>query len=443
MKTKSILSLLLCGVAITASTASAQVAINYAFVVPFGESTQGLYAGPGVLGSGTYWNALYQAYGFSGTVSSTTSWADDGISMTGVGLAVDTDWSWSKDGGLALLDHYAFTKSTPRNFAFSGIPNGVYDLVLYSSDGGYSSAMGSMTIFTVNGITQKTANTTDGQFVWKDNYVIYTNVNVADGMISGTYEVDWGAGGTEAELNGAQLILKQGLVVFPPTASPAKTVYAGTALTLQVLAGVAPTQIQWRRYGTNLPGETASSLSIPDSSVADSGPYDVAVTNAYGGTISTVLTLTVISNSVPYFTLQPASVSRHRYQNVTFAAAVAGTPPIALQWSHNDSPIANATNLTLTVTNIQSGDAGTYVLTATNRLGGTNSSPATLVLASTPEAFVINFDFDSYGVQWGSATPGTYAGPGVIGSGTFWNSIPSPTTVRAPSPALTLGRMTA
>ena len=63
---------------------------------------------------------------------------------------------------------------------------------------------------------------------------------------------------------------------------------------------------------------------------------------------------------------------------------MSGTCPLALQWFHGDAAIEGATAPYLLLTNVQSADAGTYTLIATNAAGQTNSQTATLTVRSDP-----------------------------------------------------------
>ncbi|HQL78410.1 MAG TPA: S8 family serine peptidase, partial [Verrucomicrobiota bacterium] len=84
-------------------------------------------------------------------------------------------------------------------------------------------------------------------------------------------------------------------------AQPAsQTVRPGTNVTFCVTAtGCVPITYQWRRSGTNLvndsriSGATSACLSITNTLEADSGQYSVAVSNMYGGEISSNATLLV------------------------------------------------------------------------------------------------------------------------------------------------------
>ena len=67
----------------------------------------------------------------------------------------------------------------------------------------------------------------------------------------------------------------------------------------------------------------------------------------------------------------------------TFSASATGYPALALQWRKNGVNLVNggnisgATGATLTISNVQAGDAGAYDLVATNSVGSATSAAAT------------------------------------------------------------------
>src|SRR5205814_1499103 len=81
-----------------------------------------------------------------------------------------------------------------------------------------------------------------------------------------------------------------------------------------------------------------------------------------------------IINAPPTITTQPASKSVIPGQNVTFSALVGGTPPFSYQWKKNGTSISGATNATLTLNNVQPGDAGNFDVVVTNSSGNVSSS---------------------------------------------------------------------
>jgi alpha-tubulin suppressor-like RCC1 family protein len=73
-----------------------------------------------------------------------------------------------------------------------------------------------------------------------------------------------------------------------------RTVVAGGAVEFTCTAsGTPPLNYQWRRGQTEIPGATASSLSLEDLTAADAGEYQVIVSNALGKATSAVARLTI------------------------------------------------------------------------------------------------------------------------------------------------------
>jgi hypothetical protein len=80
---------------------------------------------------------------------------------------------------------------------------------------------------------------------------------------------------------------------------------------------------------------------------------------------------------VPQIVTQPQSVRVKPGTNLTFAVtALGGT--LAYQWRFQGSPLAAATNSSLSLTNVQPGNAGNYSVLITNGLGSALSSNALL-----------------------------------------------------------------
>ena len=87
---------------------------------------------------------------------------------------------------------------------------------------------------------------------------------------------------------------------------------------------------------------------------------------------------------------QPKSTVTFAGSKATLSAVVAGTPPITYQWQLNGTAVsllADSTNFTgtntsaLTILNVTGADAGTYILTVTNKFGGAVSSNAVVSIA--------------------------------------------------------------
>ena len=80
-------------------------------------------------------------------------------------------------------------------------------------------------------------------------------------------------------------------VILKQPASQRVVANSSAALTARV-AGIGPLTFQWRREGTNLAdggklsGATSTNLAISNLQIGECGHYSLAVSNAYGGTIS-------------------------------------------------------------------------------------------------------------------------------------------------------------
>ncbi|MEO6036543.1 MAG: LamG-like jellyroll fold domain-containing protein, partial [Verrucomicrobiota bacterium] len=81
----------------------------------------------------------------------------------------------------------------------------------------------------------------------------------------------------------------------------------------------------------------------------------------------------------PTFATQPQGATRYVADDVTFSAVVGGTLPISYQWRKNGVNIPGATNTSLTFTNLQLTNSGSYTLFASNGYNPTAlSDPAVL-----------------------------------------------------------------
>jgi hypothetical protein len=137
---------------------------------------------------------------------------------------------------------------------------------------------------------------------------------------------------------------------------------------------------QWSRAGSDLAGETNSSLAFAAAQFAEAGDYVVVVANDSGSVTSVVATLTVSDTGLPpSFLTQPASVySTPVGGTVTLSATVAGTPPLAFTWTFNGVVIPGAAQSSLVLSNVQPENAGTYRLVVSNAWGYATGSASTL-----------------------------------------------------------------
>jgi hypothetical protein len=86
----------------------------------------------------------------------------------------------------------------------------------------------------------------------------------------------------------------------------------------------------------------------------------------------------------PTISVQPQSQTGNVGSHASFAVAANGTPPFSYQWQFNGRGLAGASNSTLTLTNIQVTDGGSYTVLVTNAYGSAASSNAVLAVVPPP-----------------------------------------------------------
>jgi len=185
-----------------------------------------------------------------------------------------------------------------------------------------------------------------------------------------------------------------------PFISPSNTAYAGESRILSCSVSGPVTSYRWQ-WDNGSGGASfadlagASSLNYTQDTTGLSGyyQYQFIAANASSSVTSSVVTLTVNAASAPFITtdttVSPAA-SIYTGGTATFAAAFDGNHPIAYQWQANTGtgytnvPAATANSLTLT--NVQFGNAGSYQLVATNIVGSSTSSPVVLTVNDVANA---------------------------------------------------------
>ncbi|MBI5770411.1 MAG: M36 family metallopeptidase [Verrucomicrobia bacterium] len=176
----------------------------------------------------------------------------------------------------------------------------------------------------------------------------------------------------------AMLVVTQAPAIVTQPVS--QTVLPGASVTFSVVATGNPVPTyQWRKGGTPLTGATASSYAIASVASADAGGYDVVVTNSVGSVTSSTATLTV-SSGAPTITTPPLAQVATAGSAVTFGVIASGSGTLAYQWFKDGTALSGATNATLTFTNVQSANVGSYTVTVTNGVGSVTSPAATLTL---------------------------------------------------------------
>ena len=303
-----------------------------------------------------YGNGIYLAVGASGGVRST-----DGVTWTSTpGAAGDTV---AFGGG-------KFVKAGPdASVSTDGVtwtPGVIGSVTLENVTYGFGTfvAVGPSGIFTSsNGTNWQNRNVRTRQ-----------KLNAVDFANDSFYVV--GFGGT---------IYQSGYLTNTPATilqSPqSRTVIAGATASLTAsVTGRLPMSFQWFKNGVPIPGGTEATLTFKPASPSDTASYHVVAANEFGSQSSSPATLTVVSIGVA---VSPENLYLFTGTTGSFKANVTGGTPTSYQWRLNSSPIAGATNSTLTFTNAQPANTlGHYFVTAFFPFGqsaGTNSGSLQLV----------------------------------------------------------------
>jgi hypothetical protein len=77
-------------------------------------------------------------------------------------------------------------------------------------------------------------------------------------------------------------------------------------------------------------------------------------------------------------------LTRAAGQDATFSVSATGAGPMSYQWKCNGTSLAGATTATLTLTNVQTNNAGNYVVVISNFAGSMTSAVATLTVLVPP-----------------------------------------------------------
>jgi polygalacturonase len=164
-------------------------------------------------------------------------------------------------------------------------------------------------------------------------------------------------------------------------------VSSGQNVTFTVVPnGTLPLSYQWY-YNMNTPvaNATNATLTLTNVQPENEGGYSVIITNSYGSVTSAVATLT--GHTPPSITTQPVDLTVIPGQNATFTVVADGSRPLSYQWYYNtNTPLTGATSPTLTLTNVQPGDAGSYSVVVSNATASVTSTNAILTVNTGPAA---------------------------------------------------------
>ncbi|MDW8308060.1 MAG: immunoglobulin domain-containing protein [Verrucomicrobiales bacterium] len=211
-----------------------------------------------------------------------------------------------------------------------------------------------------------------------------------------------------------------GVTLVPPqiTLHPTNqtVLVGGTAVLAAAATGSAPLSWQWFFNGAPLTAATSATLTLTNAQPAHAGNYFAVVSNPVGSATSQVATLTVTNLMLPPSILsQPQSLAVNEGQTAIFSVTATGTPPLRFQWFFNtNTPLAGATNATLTLSAVTTNDAGAYSVRVTNDYGTALSGFAFLTVlppsSNTVDFSHVGFAANGMPITGGAAGPVVYVG---------------------------------
>ena len=156
----------------------------------------------------------------------------------------------------------------------------------------------------------------------------------------------------------------------------------GNALFSVGAAGLAPLRYQWQFNGAAILNATNTTFALSNIQSSNGGNYTAVVTNSLGTMTSGVAVLTVLIP--PSIGASPQSRTNVVGTSAGFSVSATGTAPLSYQWQFNGAIVPGATAPGLTVSNVQTSDAGSYSVVVTNAAGSATSGVAVLTVLVPP-----------------------------------------------------------
>lgn len=155
---------------------------------------------------------------------------------------------------------------------------------------------------------------------------------------------------------------------------------------------------QWRKNGIAIANATSSNLAFSSVTAADSGIYDVIVSNSQGSQTSSKATLSVISNIVPVsISSQPISQTIIEGSGFSISVGSSGDAPINYQWLLNGSAITNANSAIYQVTSATLKDQGDYSVIVSNSGSTELSKSASIIIQENAQhSIVLSWETPAY-----------------------------------------------
>ena len=200
---------------------------------------------------------------------------------------------------------------------------------------------------------------------------------------AGLYQVTVSNEGGTVISQTARLTVTTPLVAPTITVQPLPlTVVSGSPAYFTVaVSGTGPLTYQWRKDSVNIAKGTNHVFSLPTSTGADAGLYQVTISNSGGAVVSQTARLTInVSPIAPTIDVHPLPVTVIAGSPAYFAVVVTGTGPLFYQWSKEGLTLPEAAHPIFSLAKATTADAGLYSVTVSNSGGNITSFAARLTV---------------------------------------------------------------
>ena len=170
-------------------------------------------------------------------------------------------------------------------------------------------------------------------------------------------------------------------LIFGDLQGPPGPVAAGDPIVLSIDAGgTPPLTFTWHANGGPMATTSSNTLVIANSSLGNSGTYDVTISNASGTAQSASVSVSVVVPTQPTIVQLVGYQSRTLYPTGTLSMAVSATGGgLKYQWYKDTQPIASGTSSAFTIAHVLTNDAGSYSVSVTNIVGSATSGPPAVI----------------------------------------------------------------
>ena len=148
--------------------------------------------------------------------------------------------------------------------------------------------------------------------------------------------------------------------------------------------GSTPLYYQWQFNGTNIAAATNTSYTVFNAQSANIGNYSVVVSNLAAAVTSSNAVLTV--EVPPAVNVQPTNFPAAVGGGAQFTVSAVGALPLSFRWQFNGNNLTDNGHIlgsqtnALTISNVQTNDAGNYQVVITNSFGSITSAVAALTV---------------------------------------------------------------